>query len=60
MEGASDEFIRVAFCKTRETIEEAALPLKGLRSVGKNGDEKNDDSLEKEVAVAAVAGGVQR
>jgi len=30
--GASDEFIRVAFCKTDETIERAAEALKGLRS----------------------------
>mmetsp|Transcript_28732 Transcript_28732/g.41066 ORF Transcript_28732/g.41066 Transcript_28732/m.41066 type:complete len:590 (+) Transcript_28732:134-1903(+) len=32
MEGASDEFIRVAFCKTDETIESAAKALMGVRS----------------------------
>jgi len=31
MSGASDEFIRVAFCKTDETIERAALALRGLK-----------------------------
>ena len=32
LEGASDEFIRVAFCTTDESIKRAALALKGLRS----------------------------
>lgn len=32
IEGASDEFIRVAFCKQDETIERAAEALRGLRS----------------------------
>ena len=32
MDGASDEFIRVAFCKTDETIEQAAKALMGVRS----------------------------
>lgn len=31
LEGASDEFIRVAFCKEDETIERAAAALMGLR-----------------------------
>lgn len=31
MNGASDEFIRVAFCKTDETIERAAKALMGVR-----------------------------
>ena len=32
LEGVSDEFIRVAFCKTDETIERAAVALRGLTS----------------------------
>ena len=32
IDGASDEFIRVAFCKTDETIEQAAKALMSLRS----------------------------
>jgi kynurenine--oxoglutarate transaminase/cysteine-S-conjugate beta-lyase/glutamine--phenylpyruvate transaminase len=32
LEGDSDEFIRVAFCKTEETIAKAADALKGLKS----------------------------
>lgn len=32
IEGASDEFIRVAFCKTDETIARAAGALRGLKS----------------------------
>jgi len=57
LEGASDEFIRVAFCKTDETIEEAALALKGLRTVVGEPD-SGADSLEKEVAAAAAAAGL--
>ena len=29
-EGASDEFVRIAFCKTDDTIEASAAALKGL------------------------------
>ena len=36
MDGASDEFIRVAFCKTDETIEQAAKALMGVRSDKQN------------------------
>jgi len=32
LEGVSDEFVRVAFCKTDETIERAAVALRGLPS----------------------------
>ena len=39
LEGASDEFVRVAFCKQDETIEEAALAL--LR-INNDGDRSND------------------
>eukprot|EP00571_Detonula_confervacea_P016405 CAMPEP_0172303246 /NCGR_PEP_ID=MMETSP1058-20130122/4805_1 /TAXON_ID=83371 /ORGANISM="Detonula confervacea, Strain CCMP 353" /LENGTH=628 /DNA_ID=CAMNT_0013013987 /DNA_START=128 /DNA_END=2014 /DNA_ORIENTATION=+ len=56
LEGASDEFIRVAFCKTDETIEQAALALKGLRSAGKDDADNAADSIEKEMAVAAAGG----
>ena len=45
LEGASDEFIRVAFCKTDETIERAAFALRKLASHAK---EKEDINVEKE------------
>lgn len=54
-EGASDEFIRVAFCKTDETIERAAEALMGLRSaVATTG---HGDGEEEERVLAAAAGG---
>jgi kynurenine--oxoglutarate transaminase/cysteine-S-conjugate beta-lyase/glutamine--phenylpyruvate transaminase len=44
LEGASDEFIRVAFCKTDETIERAAVALRGLTSLaGEEGDGDDED-----------------
>lgn len=66
LEGASDEFIRVAFCKTDETIERAALALKSLRNldnedgeeVRDGGNEGDEDSSvktkEEEMLVASV------
>ncbi len=45
LEGSSDEFIRVAFCKTDETIERAAFALRKLASHAK---EKEDIDVEKE------------
>ena len=39
LEGASDEFVRVAFCKQDETIEEAALALLRI-----NDGDRSDDS----------------
>ena len=64
LDGASDEFIRVAFCKTDETIERAALALRKLASfAGENknvGEDLVDDNidaiLEGEVMGAAVGG----
>lgn len=50
MEGASDNFIRVAFCKTDETIEAAALALKGLVV-----EEIHDKSEESTVPVEKVS-----
>jgi len=50
VEGASDEFIRVAFCKTDETIERAALALSGLRV--DNGDDDDVKETEEEVVAA--------
>ena len=47
LEGASDEFVRVAFCKQDETIEEAALAL--LRING--GDGSSMPSKENEIEV---------
>ncbi|KAL9188887.1 hypothetical protein ACHAXT_011377 [Thalassiosira profunda] len=47
VEGASDEFIRVAFCKTDETIEQAAAALMGLRT----GNDENEDGGREVVAV---------
>ena len=43
----SDEFVRVAFCKQDETIEEAALAL--LR-INEHGDGSNDSSTLRENA----------
>jgi len=51
LEGASDEFIRVAFCKEDETIERAAAALMGLRATA--GEECHDDEMDATV----VAGG---
>ena len=60
LEGASDEFIRVAFCKTDETIEKAALALKSLRDdIGEDGVEEEEDTVvnkDEEVLVAAAGG----
>ena len=47
LEGASDEFVRVAFCKQDETIEEAALAL--LR-INNDGDRSNDSPTLRENA----------
>jgi len=54
LEGASDEFIRVAFCKTDETIEKAALALKSLRD---DIDEEEDTVEKKGEEVLVAAGG---
>ena len=65
LEGASDEFIRVAFCKTDETIQNAAVALKELRlnGPGLGGDENEDDdedasSVETDEVFAAASGGI--
>jgi len=47
-EGASDSFIRVAFCKTDETIEAAAQALRKMKEIGANQSSRN--------ATVAVAG----
>ena len=54
LEGASDEFIRVAFCKTDETIERAALALRGLRE----GNDDGEVNGRRETAEAVMAGDV--
>jgi len=56
LEGASDEFIRVAFCKTDETIEKAALALKSLRNDIAE-DEEEDTVVNKDEEVLVAAGG---
>ncbi|KAL3769254.1 hypothetical protein ACHAWU_007008 [Discostella pseudostelligera] len=55
LEGASDEFIRVAFCKTDETIERAALSLRKLASYAKENSEDGgvDDDLDEDYAEAS-------
>ncbi|KAL7533998.1 hypothetical protein ACHAXR_005575 [Thalassiosira sp. AJA248-18] len=55
--GASDEFIRVAFCKTDETIERAALALMDLSGEEKAGVDEEEDNERVEVAVAVAAMG---
>jgi len=47
LEGASDEFVRVAFCKQDETIEEAALALLRIN----DGDDSNDSASKGEVQI---------
>eukprot|EP00580_Thalassiosira_gravida_P008770 CAMPEP_0201632338 /NCGR_PEP_ID=MMETSP0493-20130528/6007_1 /ASSEMBLY_ACC=CAM_ASM_000838 /TAXON_ID=420259 /ORGANISM="Thalassiosira gravida, Strain GMp14c1" /LENGTH=553 /DNA_ID=CAMNT_0048103847 /DNA_START=1118 /DNA_END=2780 /DNA_ORIENTATION=- len=47
LEGASDEFIRVAFCKEDETIERAATALMGLK--GTAAEECHDDEMDAAV-----------
>jgi kynurenine--oxoglutarate transaminase/cysteine-S-conjugate beta-lyase/glutamine--phenylpyruvate transaminase len=49
LEGASDEFIRVAFCKTDETIERAAVALRKMTSL--TGDEGNNSNEEEDANV---------
>jgi hypothetical protein len=66
LEGASDEFIRVAFCKTDETIERAALSLRMLALYARENNGGQDDVLdddtdiasdkEKDVVAAAMGG----
>jgi kynurenine--oxoglutarate transaminase/cysteine-S-conjugate beta-lyase/glutamine--phenylpyruvate transaminase len=66
LEGASDEFIRVAFCKTDETIERAALSLRKLALYARENNGGQDDVLdddtdiasdkEKDVVAAAMGG----
>ena len=53
LEGASDEFIRVVFCKTDETIQRAALVLRGLGV--DNGDDEVTDTGEEVVAACGDA-----
>ena len=62
--GAGEEFIRVAFCKTDETILRAARALKGVRGHDDNVDEdaegrasvEEDSELKKVVAVVGGSG----
>ncbi len=56
LDGASDEFIRVAFCKTDETIERAALALRKLALFAGENKDTTDALLEEDVMVAAVGG----
>ena len=56
-EGASDEFIRVAFCKTDETIEQAAVALRGLTSSLAGGGSDYDEDEEEEEEDANIASG---
>ena len=64
LDGALEEFIQVAFCKTDKIIERAALALRKLASfagenkdVGENlFDDNIDTVLEEDVMVAAVGG----
>jgi kynurenine--oxoglutarate transaminase/cysteine-S-conjugate beta-lyase/glutamine--phenylpyruvate transaminase len=58
LEGASDEFIRVAFCKTDETIERAALALRKLATFAGENKEVDDDDLADETVKAALGGDV--
>ena len=53
VEGASDDFVRVAFCKQDETIEEAALALLKINGEedGVCSDEEVSDGLKEEVSV---------
>ena len=53
LEGASDEFIHVAFCKTDETIERAAEALMGLRLTGSDEEEESSQGQQKEEEVLA-------
>jgi hypothetical protein len=39
MQGDSDAFVRIAFCKTDDTIDEAATALSRLTDVAANGEE---------------------
>lgn len=45
MEGASDEFIRIAFCKTQETIEKAASAFMRLKAEVMEIDQHQDRQL---------------
>lgn len=45
MEGASDEFIRIAFCKTQETIEKAASAFMRLKAEVMENDQLQDRQL---------------
>ena len=60
LEGASDEFIRVAFCNTDETIERAALALRKLASHAKEDVDVEKEDVDgvsgKEVLVATAGG----
>lgn len=53
LEGASDEFIRVAFCKTDKTIERATEALMGLRLTGSDEEEESSRGQQKEEEVLA-------
>ena len=62
LEGASDEFIRVAFCKTDETIQNAAVALKGLRlndeGIGEVENEDDPSRVETTEVFATSSGGI--
>jgi len=52
LEGASDEFVRVAFCKQDETIEEAALALLRINDEGNKSAASGEEmKVEEEVQV---------
>lgn len=47
MEGASDEFVRIAFCKTDETIEAAAKALRQMTRESAAAEESFDAAVEE-------------
>ena len=58
LEGASDKFVGVAFCKTDESIERATIALRQLTSLaGDKGDYDNDnkESVDIVIGMEAVA-----
>ena len=53
LEGASDQFIRIAFCKTEETIDEAALAFMKLRGEDHTDTDKAEGNRE-EIPIVVV------